>query len=146
MSDYGAAGISEPLVQDNWSRSVKGVLRGMHFQRSQPQGKLVTVLRGEIFDVAVDIRQGSATFGCWHGVILSEHSPQQLWLPPGFAHGFLVLSELADVVYKTSRYYDSNNDASFCWNDTAVAIKWPVQPTLLSVKDAVAPTFALAIT
>uniref|UniRef100_A0A486XXM1 dTDP-4-dehydrorhamnose 3,5-epimerase n=1 Tax=Rheinheimera sp. BAL341 TaxID=1708203 RepID=A0A486XXM1_9GAMM len=145
VSDYAAAGISEPLLQDNWSCSVKGVLRGMHFQRHQPQGKLVTVLRGEIFDVAVDIRKDSATFGHWHGTILSEHSSKQLWLPPGFAHGFLVLSEVADVFYKTSRYYNPSDEGSFHWQDTTLAINWPGMPMFLSDKDAAAPPFETAL-
>lgn len=144
-STYFDAGITEPLVQDNWSRSVKGVLRGMHFQRNQPQGKLVSVLRGEIFDVAVDIRKNSATFGQWQGVVLSEHNAQQLWLPPGFAHGFLVLSDVADVIYKTSSYYNAADEASFCWNDSQLAINWPASPFLLSAKDAAAPSFSEAM-
>lgn len=138
-ADYLAAGITDVLVQDNWSRSVKGVLRGMHFQRVQPQGKLLTVLRGEIFDVVVDIRKSSAYFGQWQGLMLSEHMPQQLWIPPGFAHGFLVLSDVADVMYKTSSYYNAADERSFCWNDAQLAINWPHTPTLLSTKDAVAP-------
>lgn len=142
---YYAAGITEPLVQDNWSRSVKGVLRGMHFQRNQPQGKLVSVLRGEIYDVAVDIRKNSATFGQWQGVVLSEHNAQQLWLPPGFAHGFLVLSDVADVIYKTSSYYNAADEAIFCWNDPQLAISWPTPPQLLSAKDAAAPGFSVAL-
>jgi dTDP-4-dehydrorhamnose 3,5-epimerase len=142
---YYDAGITEPLVQDNWSRSVKGVLRGMHFQRNQPQGKLISVLRGEIYDVAVDIRKNSATFGQWQGVVLSEHNNQQLWLPPGFAHGFLVLSDVADVMYKTSSYYNAADEASFCWNDPQLAISWPAQPQLLSAKDAAAPGFTAAL-
>ena len=142
---YRAAGIAEDLVQDNWSRSNKGVLRGMHFQRTQPQGKLISVLRGEIFDVAVDIRPHSAHFGQWQGIVLSEHLPQQLWLPPGFAHGFLVLSDSADVLYKTSSYYRAADEGSFCWNDTTLAIRWPFHPTLLSDKDARAPAFSAAI-
>lgn len=142
---YYDAGITEPLVQDNWSRSVKGVLRGMHFQCNQPQGKLVSVLRGEIYDVAVDIRKNSATFGQWQSVVLSEHNAQQLWLPPGFAHGFLVLSDVADVIYKTSSYYNAADEAVFCWNDPQLAISWPAVPQLLSAKDAAAPGFSAAL-
>ena len=145
VSDYAAAGITEPLLQDNWSRSVKGVLRGMHFQRRQPQGKLVTVLRGEIFDVAVDIRKNSPTYGKWHGQMLSADKPQQLWLPAGFAHGFLVLSDSADVLYKTSSYYNAADEGSFSWNDPQLAIRWPATPTLLSAKDAAAPCLAQAL-
>jgi len=142
---YTAAGITDELVQDNWSRSVKGVLRGMHFQRSQPQGKLISVLRGEIYDVAVDIRPDSASFGQWQGVILNEHSAQQLWLPPGFAHGFLVLSDVADVLYKTSSYYNAADEGSFCWNDATLNIGWPQAPLLLSAKDSAAPGFSAAL-
>lgn len=145
VADYIAAGINSPLIQDNWSRSVKGVLRGMHFQRTAPQGKLVTVLRGDIFDVAVDIRPHSSTFGQWQGVVLSEHNARQLWLPPGFAHGFLVLSELADVIYKTSSYYNAADESSFCWNDKFLAIQWPAMPDIISDKDAAAPPFKQAL-
>ncbi|HEX5793299.1 MAG TPA: dTDP-4-dehydrorhamnose 3,5-epimerase [Rheinheimera sp.] len=144
-ADYRRAGINTELVQDNWSRSVKGVLRGMHFQRTAPQGKLVSVLRGEIFDVAVDIRQHSASYGRWQAVVLSEYKPQQLWLPPGFAHGFLVLSDIADVLYKTSSYYNSADEGSFCWNDKQLTIDWPALPLQLSLKDASAPTFSQAM-
>ena len=140
-ADYAAAGITEPLVQDNWSRSVKGVLRGMHFQRSAPQGKLVSVLRGEIYDVAVDIRRHSASFGRWQGLLLSEDNGHQLWLPPGFAHGFLVLSDVADVLYKTSSYYQPGDEGSFRWDDPELAINWPTVPSLISAKDAGAPLF-----
>lgn len=140
-ADYAAAGIHEPLVQDNWSRSVKGVLRGMHFQRSAPQGKLVSVLRGEIYDVAVDIRPHSASFGQWQGLLLSEQNGHQLWLPPGFAHGFLVLSDVADVLYKTSSYYHSSDEGSFRWDDADLAINWPAVPSHISDKDAGAALF-----
>lgn len=144
-ADYAAAGIHEPLVQDNWSRSVKGVLRGMHFQRSAPQGKLVTVLRGEIYDVAVDIRPNSASFGQWQGLLLSEQNGHQLWLPPGFAHGFLVLSDIADVLYKTSSYYHSSDEGSFSYKDPTLAINWPATPSHISAKDAGAALFKDAI-
>lgn len=141
-ADYAAAGIIQPLVQDNWSRSVKGVLRGMHFQRTAPQGKLVTVLRGEIYDVAVDIRPGSASFGQWQGIVLSEHNGHQLWLPPGIAHGFLVLSDVADVIYKTSAYYQAGDEGSFCCFSTALNITWPATEIIRSAKDAAAADFA----
>lgn len=141
-ADYAKAGISDPLVQDNWSRSVKGVLRGMHFQRLAPQGKLVSVLRGEIYDVAVDLRPGSASFGQWQGVVLSEHNGHQLWLPPGFAHGFLVLSDVADVIYKTSAYYQADDEGSFCCFSAALNIHWPVTDVIRSAKDAGAPDFS----
>lgn len=143
VSDYAAAGIIEPLVQDNWSHSVKGVLRGMHFQHSQPQGKLVTVLRGEIFDVVVDIRKNSPTFGKWHGQILSEDKPQQLWLPAGFAHGFLVLSDIADVFYKTSKYYNGADEGSFNSFSPTLNIQWPTTAVIRSDKDVAAPDFTL---
>ena len=116
VADYRLAGIEDELVQDNWSRSVKGVLRGMHFQHQAPQGKLISVMRGEIYDVAVDVRRHSANFGRWQAVVLSEYKPQQLWLPPGFAHGFLVLSDVADVIYKTSSYYNAACEGSFSWS------------------------------
>lgn len=141
---YRQLGIKQPLLQDNWSRSYKGVLRGMHFQRTMPQGKLVTVLRGEIYDVAVDIRPQSANFGKWQAVVLGESRAQQLWLPPGFAHGFLVLSDIADVLYKTSSYYNAADEGSFSWNDPAVNISWPETPLMLSAKDSAAPSFHVA--
>lgn len=133
------------LVQDNWSRSVYGVLRGMHFQRNQSQAKLLTVLRGKIFDVVVDIRKDSATFGQWHGEVLSEDEPTQLWIPQGFAHGFLVMSQQADVLYKTSTYYNREDEVSFAWNDAQLAIKWPFEPTFLSDKDNNAPLFSTTV-
>jgi dTDP-4-dehydrorhamnose 3,5-epimerase len=142
---YAAAGIAQPLVQDNWSRSIKGVLRGMHFQRSAPQGKLISVLRGKIYDVVVDIRPASSHFGQWQGLVLSEHNARQLWVPPGFAHGFLVLSEMADVHYKTSEYYQASDEGCFCWNDPDLAITWPIMPSYLSDKDATAPGFHEAL-
>ena len=145
VADYHLAGIEDELVQDNWSRSVKGVLRGMHFQHQAPQGKLISVMRGEIYDVAVDVRRHSANFGRWQAVVLSEYKPQQLWLPPGFAHGFLVLSDVADVIYKTSSYYNAACEGSFSWNDPKLAIHWPASPLHLSAKDASAPSFAQAM-
>ncbi len=136
------AGIDLPFVQDNHSRSAHGVLRGLHFQKTKPQGKLVRVVRGEVFDVAVDIRPHSETFGKWEGVILSEQNHRQFWVPPGFAHGFLVLSEFADFEYKCTDYYDPSDEGSICWNDPQLAIEWPlnIQP-LLSAKDAAARPF-----
>ncbi len=131
-----ATGLDVNFVQDNHSRSAKGVLRGLHYQVQQPQGKLVRVVHGEVFDVAVDIRQGSATFGKWVGVELSEENHKQLWVPAGFAHGFLVLSESADFLYKTTNYYAPVHERCIAWNDPAIGIEWPggLQP-LLSVKD-----------
>ena len=129
------AGISLPFVQDNYSRSAKGVLRGLHFQKTKLQGKLVSVVRGEVYDVAVDIRKGSSTFGQWVGVILSEENKKQLWVPPGFAHGFVVLSEIADFEYKCTDYYDPSDEGSILWNDPDLAIGWPVENPILSDKD-----------
>ena len=120
-----ATGTDHQFVQDNHSRSSKGVLRGLHYQIQQPQGKLVRVVRGAVFDVAVDIRQGSPTAGQWVGVELTEDSHRQLWIPPGLAHGFLVLSESADFVYKTTDYYSPQHERSLAWNDPQLAIAWP---------------------
>jgi dTDP-4-dehydrorhamnose 3,5-epimerase len=142
----GALGRSVDFVQDNHSRSRKGVLRGLHYQLPpQPQAKLVSVLAGEIFDVAVDIRRGSPSFGRWDGAILSAENRCQLWVPEGFAHGFLVLSETAEVLYKTSGYYAPGCDRAIAWNDPDIAIAWPLDgaPTL-SDKDAAAPSLAAA--
>ena len=136
------AGITLPFVQDNHSRSAKGVLRGLHFQKTKPQGKLVRVVSGEVYDVAVDIRQGSPSFGLWEGVILSEENKRQYWVPPGFAHGFVVLSDTADFEYKCTDYYDPTDEGSLIWNDPAMAITWPLANPTLSDKDSVAPTFA----
>ena len=136
------AGISLPFVQDNHSRSSKGVLRGLHFQKTKPQGKLVRVVRGEVYDVAVDIRSGSATYGQWEAVILSEENKTQFWVPPGFAHGFVVLSETADFEYKCTDYYDPSDEGSLLWNDPDVNIPWPIDNPKLSEKDANAPLLA----
>jgi len=133
-------GITQPFVQDNHSRSAKGVLRGLHFQKTRPQGKLVRVVRGEVFDVAVDIRPQSVTFGQWEAVILSEENKRQFWVPPGFAHGFQVLSDFADFEYKCTDYYFPEDEGSLAWNDPELGIDWPVQTPLLSAKDAKAST------
>ena len=130
------------FVQDNHSRSARGVLRGLHFQRSKPQGKLVRVVRGEVFDVAVDIRKESPTYGKWEGVNLSEENKRQFWVPPGLAHGFVVLSDTADFEYKCTDYYDPSDEGSLIWNDPDIAIEWPVTNPLLSDKDRQAKTFA----
>jgi len=114
------------FVQDNHSRSAKGVLRGLHFQLQQPQGKLVRVVRGAVFDVAVDIRHGSPTFGRWVGEELSEENQRQMWIPPGLAHGFLVTSDSADFVYKTTNYYNPAAERSIRWDDPTLAIEWPL--------------------
>jgi len=129
------AGIDLPFVQDNHSRSARGVLRGLHFQKTKPQGKLVRVVRGEVYDVAVDIRKGSATFGKWEGVILSEDNKKQFWVPPGFAHGFVVLSDTADFEYKCTDYYDPSDEGSILWSDPDLNIPWPIANPVLSTKD-----------
>jgi dTDP-4-dehydrorhamnose 3,5-epimerase len=124
------------FVQDNYSRSTRNVLRGLHYQIRQPQGKLVRVVRGRIFDVAVDLRKSKPTFGQWVAHELSEDNHRQLWIPPGFAHGFVVLSELADVLYKTTDYYDPASERCLIWNDLAVGIAWPLNgEPVLSPKD-----------
>lgn len=137
-----AAGITLSFVQDNYSRSARGVLRGLHFQKSKPQGKLVRVVSGEVYDVAVDLRSDSSTFGQWEGVVLSEHNKKQLWVPPGFAHGFLVLSDSADFEYKCTDYYAPSDEASILWNDPALNISWPIDQPILSDKDMNAPLLA----
>ena len=136
------AGIKLPFVQDNYSHSSRGVLRGLHFQKTKPQGKLVRVVRGEVYDVALDLRKGSPTFGQWEGLILSEENKRQFWLPPGFAHGFLVLSEMADFEYKCTDYYDPTDEGSVLWNDPDLDIPWPVVDPILSNKDASAEKLA----
>lgn len=132
-----AIGRSVQFVQDNHSRSVKGVLRGLHYQIQQPQGKLVRVVQGEVFDVAVDVRKDSATFGQWVGEHLSAENKRQLWVPEGFAHGFVVLSETAEFVYKTTNYYAPEHERAILWNDPQIGIDWPYngQP-VLSGKDS----------
>jgi dTDP-4-dehydrorhamnose 3,5-epimerase len=137
-SYFDDLGISVEFVQDNQSRSIKGTLRGLHFQHKFPQGKLVRVIAGEVFDVAVDLRESSATFGQWVGEILSSENHKQLWIPPGFAHGFYVLSECADLCYKCTDYYHPEDDYSLLWNDPDVSIEWPLLSSepLLSAKDA----------
>ena len=132
-----ATGLQLDFVQDNHSRSARHVLRGMHFQVDRPQGKLVRVVHGEVFDVAVDIRRDSPTFGRWVGERLSETNQRQLWVPPGLAHGFLVLSESADFLYKTTDYYDPASERCLAWNDPGVGIDWPLegQAPALSGKD-----------
>ena len=130
-----ATGTNHQFVQDNHSRSAKGVLRGLHYQIQQPQGKLVRVVRGAVFDVAVDIRKSSPTFGRWVGAELSEDNQHQLWVPPGFAHGFLVLSDMADFLYKTTDYYAPQYERSILWNDSDLNIDWPIGEPILSNKD-----------
>ena len=136
------AKIRLPFVQDNHSRSSRGVLRGLHFQKTKPQGKLVRVVRGKVYDVAVDMRKDSLTFGQWESVILSEDNKTQLWVPPGFAHGFVVLSDTADFEYKCTDYYDSSDEGSILWNDPELNIPWPIDNPILSDKDAAAERLA----
>ncbi|HLM46497.1 MAG TPA: dTDP-4-dehydrorhamnose 3,5-epimerase [Myxococcaceae bacterium] len=137
---YAEAGIPGPFVQDNYSRSVKGTLRGLHFQEPQPQGKLVSVVAGAVWDVAVDIRKGSPTFGKWVGVELTADNKRQFWVPPGFAHGFYVLSESADFQYKCTALYAPQHDRGLRWDDPDLAISWPLSGSpKLSAKDAAAP-------
>lgn len=136
------AGIELPFVQDNHSRSAKGVLRGLHFQINKPQGKLVRVVRGEVLDVAVDIDPESPTFGQYEAVILNEDNYRQFWVPPGYAHGFVVLSEIADFEYKCTEYYDPSDEGSVAWDDPEIGIDWKIDNPKLSDKDAVAPTLS----
>ncbi len=142
---FEAQGLDLAFVQDNHSQSRRGTLRGLHLQTRAPQGKLVRCIEGEIFDVAVDVRVGSPGFGRWHGEVLSADNFLQLWVPPGFAHGFCVLSEQAQVEYKCTTLYDPESDLAIAWNDPELGIAWPVAAPLLSAKDAVAaPLAALA--
>lgn len=130
------------FVQDNHSRSIKGVLRGLHYQIKQTQGKLVRVVAGEVFDVAVDLRKSSPTFGQWVGEVLSAENKRQIWIPQGFAHGFLVLSDYAELLYKTTDYYAPAHERCIIWNDPSLAIDWPISiEPALSVKDAKGPRF-----
>jgi len=140
MPDFAAAGITESFVQDNHSRSTRGVLRGLHYQNPPfAQGKLVRVVRGEVFDVAVDIRRGSPMWGRWVGMVLSEENKKLLYLPAGMAHGFCVLSDVAEVVYKTTNIYSAESEAGIIWNDEDLGIDWPVENPVLSEKDAAFP-------
>lgn len=145
QEDMHKEGLDMVFVQDNQSMSRKGVLRGLHFQKTHPQGKLVRVISGEVFDVAVDLRRSSPTFGQWHGVVLSAENKKQFYLPPGFAHGFLVLSETAEFCYKTTDFYHPEDEGGLAWNDPDIGVKWPVESIdelLLSDKDKVNPSFA----
>jgi dTDP-4-dehydrorhamnose 3,5-epimerase len=146
---YALAGIDVDFVQDNMSRSKRGTLRGLHYQLRRTQGKLVRVVAGEVFDVAVDVRRSSPTFGRWAGVALSSVRQQCLWVPAGYAHGFLVLSESADFLYKCTDFYDPESERSVRWNDPALGVEWPlasgIEP-LLSARDASAPLLADAET
>lgn len=139
QTKYRDAGIHAAFVQSNVSRSARGVLRGLHFQWPNPQGKLVSVLEGEVYDVAVDIRRDSPTFGQWSGVMLTAENHLHFWVPEGFAHGFCVLSEYATFTYQCTALYDAKADASIAWNDADIAIDWPLSDPLLSDKDGKAP-------
>lgn len=147
QSWFEELGISAPFVQDNHSLSRKGTLRGLHYQIRQPQGKLVRVIRGEVFDVAVDMRRHSSTFGKWAGMHLSADNKRIMWVPPGFAHGFLVLSEEAEFVYKCTSYYAPEYDRTLMWNDPDIAIDWPllgIADVILSDKDQKGSSFKTA--
>ncbi|HVS37281.1 MAG TPA: dTDP-4-dehydrorhamnose 3,5-epimerase [Gemmataceae bacterium] len=143
---YAAAGIAGPMVQDNHSGSRRGVLRGLHYQRRFPQGKLVSVLVGEIFDVAVDLRRSSPTFGKWVGVTLTAESRRQLWVPAGFAHGFYTVSDWAEIAYKVTDFYNPEDERTLLWNDPQVGVVWPLNGAapLLSPKDAKGSPLAAA--
>jgi dTDP-4-dehydrorhamnose 3,5-epimerase len=144
---YAAAGVTLPFVQDNHSRSQRHTLRGLHYQVEHPQGKLVHAATGAVFDVAVDLRRSSATFGRWVGAVLSDENHHQLWIPPGFAHGFYVLSAEADVAYKCTAQYIPEHDRALRWDDPRLAIAWPLAgkaAPLLSARDAAAPGLDLA--
>lgn len=147
-NDFAEAGITCRFVQDNQSASAKGVLRGLHFQIQYPQDKLVRVIRGEVFDVAVDLRQGSPTFGKWYGVCLSEENKKEFFVPKNFAHGFLVLSDYAEFCYKVTDFYHPNDEGGIIWNDAKLGIEWPMPEgmsaadLIMSEKDKVQKTFA----
>lgn len=142
QAKYRDGGVAVAFVQDNHSRSGRGILRGLHAQGRRPQGKLVRAVEGTIFDVAVDIRQGSPTFGRWTGAELSAESFRQLWVPVGFAHGFCVVSENAQVEYKCTDFYDREDEIAVRWDDPGIGIEWPIDDPVLSEKDAAAPTLA----
>ena len=139
---YGAHGIAGPFVQDNHSRSAGGTLRGLHLQLRRPQGKLVRVIEGEVYDVAVDVRRGSPTFARWVAVTLSADNFRQCYIPPGFAHGFCVVSPIAQIEYKCTDLYDPQGELGIAWNDPALAIPWPIREPLLSIRDQRQPTLA----
>ncbi len=141
---YEEAGLPGGFVQDNISRSARGVLRGLHFQNPRPQGKLVSVLAGEVFDVAVDIRVGSPTFGEWAGVSLSAENKRQFYVPPDFAHGFVVTSEAALFFYKCTEYYSPESEGTVLWDDPDIGVEWPMEAPTLSEKDKVAPLLSEA--
>lgn len=141
--DMAAAGLNMVFVQDNQSKSRKGVLRGLHYQKEHPQGKLVRVIRGEVFDVAVDLRPGSETYGQWHGEILSAENKRQFYIPEGFAHGFYVLSDEAEFCYKCTDFYHPGDEGGIRWDDPAIGVRWPLiegAPLIMSEKDQKWPT------
>jgi dTDP-4-dehydrorhamnose 3,5-epimerase len=139
---YRQHGIPGPFVQDNHSRSAGGTLRGLHLQVQHPQGKLIRVIEGEVFDVAVDVRRGSPTFGRWVGVALTADSFKQIYIPPGFAHGFAVVSPVAQVEYKTTDFYDPASEVGIAWNDATLGISWPITDPILSARDRRNPPLA----
>jgi dTDP-4-dehydrorhamnose 3,5-epimerase len=140
--DLGAVGLPTQFLQGNRSRSTRGVLRGLHLQRANAQGKLVTAVTGEIFDVAVDVRVGSPTYGQWTGMHLHGDAPRSLWIPAGFAHGFCVLSDVADIFYAATALYDPQDELGVRWSDPAISIAWPIERPLLSPRDAALPSLA----
>ena len=142
---FAMHGIPGPFVQDNHSHSVRGTLRGLHAQQQRPQGKLVRAVDGEMFDVAVDIRRGSPTFRRWVAVVLSGENFRQLYIPPGFAHGFCVLSEWVDVEYKCTDFYEPGDELTVAWNDPAIGVSWPFAEPILSAKDAAAPPLSAVL-
>lgn len=146
-NEFKAAGLDMVFVQDNQSKSKKGVLRGMHFQTQHPQGKLVRAIKGEVFDVAIDLRKGSETYGQWYGVLLTEENHRQFYVPEGFAHGFIVTSEEAEFAYKCTDFYHPEFEGGIAWNDPEIGIEWPlegIEEVLLSDKDKKAPTLSEA--
>lgn len=143
-AELKGTGIPESFAQDNHSRSTRRVLRGLHYQLKRPQGKLIHVARGKIFDVAVDIRRGSPTFGEWIGVELSDDNLFSLWIPEGFAHGFCVLSDVADVIYKCTALYDAADDRGIAWDDPEIGITWPIESPIVSPKDSAHPRLSTA--
>jgi len=142
IQKYREGGIPLPFVQDNCSSSVRGTLRGLHLQMGRPQGKLIRVIRGEIFDVAVDVRRGSPTFASWVGVALSGQDFKQIYIPPGFAHGFCVLSDVAEMEYKCTDLYAPGGEVTIRWDDPTIGIQWPIDSPILSIKDAAGKSLA----
>jgi dTDP-4-dehydrorhamnose 3,5-epimerase len=140
--EFKEAGITEKFIQHNHSRSIKGVLRGLHYQLTQPQGKLVRVTSGKVYDVVVDIRRGSPTFGQWYGTTLDEENMRMMYVPPNFAHGYVVLSNSADFIYMCTDYYHPESEKGILWNDPQIGIDWPITDVILSNKDKCNPTLA----